>query len=96
MANGFSLVLDIITDALVVLGSLVIVSAWRSGLNGKWLYMFLTFYALLWVRVLDQLFALVGMPLGWRDGVEGVFFALAAASLVLLYRHRHDPDPDEV
>jgi hypothetical protein len=96
MGDGFSLVIDIITTVLLVVGTLVIVSAWRSGLNGKWLYMYLGFYALLWARILDQLLALIAVPLGWRDAVDGVLFALAAVNIVLLYRHRHDPDPDEV
>lgn len=96
MADGFSLVVMVIAAVLLAVGTLIIVSTRRSVPHRKMFYMFLFFYGLWWLYILDKLFALVGMPRAWRDGVERVLFVPVVATFVLLYRHRHDPDPDDL
>jgi hypothetical protein len=95
MGDGFSLLLMLIAAVLSVVGTAITISLRRSEPSRKWFYLLLTFNALGWVIILERLFALVDVPLAWQDGVEGALFALAGASLVLLYRHRHDPDPSD-
>jgi hypothetical protein len=95
MGDVVSLLFVLVAAAALIASGLIMVPVWRSGRNRKWLYMYLTFSAIYWVLILERLFTLVGVPLAWQIGVEGVLLALAVASLVLLYRHRRDPDaPD--
>ena len=96
MADGWSLLDVLIVATPLAVGTLIIVSTRRSVPHRKFFYMLLFFYEFLWLYILDKLFALVGVPGAWRDGVEGVLFVPVVATFVLLYRHRHDPDPEDI
>jgi hypothetical protein len=90
-----SLLVLLIAAVLLVVGTLLVVSVWRSERNRKLFYVLLLGCEFAWFFVLERLFAMVSVPRAWQDGVEGVLFALVVASLVPLYQHRHDLDPDE-
>ena len=96
MFYGFSLLDVLIVATPLAVGTLIIVPLRRSEPHRKWFYMFLWFYEMAWLSILDRLLALAGVPLVWRDGVWGVLFVPVVATFVLLYRHRHDPDPDDM
>ncbi len=95
MADVFSLLVMIVLVTLLVVGTLLLVSTWRSKRYRKWFYLNLLFCEIVWVFNLERLFPLLGTPRAWLDGVEVVLFALMVPTLVLLYRHRRDPDPPD-
>jgi heme A synthase len=93
MADGLVLVGQLISVVLAVVGTLILVAAWRLGLRGKILYVFLLGIEFVWLGVfLSKLLPLLGVPIVWQLGLVAVLFVLLAVTLVLLYRHRHDPE----